>query len=250
MKLLSGKTALITGASRGIGASTAKLFARHGAAVAVNYVNSIQAADQVVQDITAAGGKAVAVQADVSDPDQIEKMVETVRNSLGHIDIMVLNAGFSFPTVPFMQYQWADFEKKLTSEMKSAFFCCKAVIPAMQEKKAGCIVAVSSGLSRHPGFGFVAHSSAKSALDAFVKSLALELGPLGIRINAVAPGLTETDATARMPEDIKRQLADQTPMGRNALPEDIAGAVLLMASEQTRFITGAYLPVSGGIQMI
>ncbi|MCG8334533.1 MAG: SDR family oxidoreductase [Proteobacteria bacterium] len=250
MKLLSQKIALITGASRGIGAATAKLLAAHGASVAVNYARSAEAADQVVQEIAKAGGRALAVQADVSDPEQIKQMVDTVKNELGIIDIMVLNAGFTFPTVPFIQYPWQDFEKKLTNEIKSAFFCCKEVVPMMLEKKSGCIVAVSSGLSRQPGIGFVAHSSAKSALDAFVKSLALELGPEGIRVNVVAPGLTETDAISHMPEEIKKQMADHTPLRRNAMPDDIAGAVLMMASEETRFVTGAYLPVSGGGHMI
>ena len=250
MKLLSQKIALITGASRGIGAATAKLLAAHGASVAVNYARSAEAADQVVQEIAKAGGRALAVQADVSDPEQIKQMVDTIKNELGIIDIMVLNAGFTFPTVPFIQYPWQDFEKKLTNEIKSAFFCCKEVVPMMLEKKSGCIVAVSSGLSRQPGVGFVAHSSAKSALDAFVKSLALELGPEGIRVNVVAPGLTETDAISHMPEEIKKQMADHTPLRRNAMPDDIAGAVLMMASEETRFVTGAYLPVSGGGHMI
>ncbi len=250
MKLLSQKTALITGASRGIGAATAKLLAAHGASVAVNYARSAEAADQVVQEIAKDGGRALAVQADVSDPEQIKQMVDTVKNELGTIDIMVLNAGFTFPTVPFIQYPWQDFEKKLTNEIKSAFFCCKEVVPMMLEKKSGCIVAVSSGLSRQPGIGFVAHSSAKSALDAFVKSLALELGPEGIRVNVVAPGLTETDAISHMPEELKKQMADHTPLRRNAMPDDIAGAVLMMASEETRFVTGAYLPVSGGGHMI
>ena len=120
----------------------------------------------------------------------------------------------------------------------------------MQEKKSGCIIAVSSGLSRSPGKGFIAHSSTKSALDAFVKSLALELGPDGIRVNAVAPGLTETDAIAFMPENIKQMIAEHTPLKKNAQPEDIAGAILMMASDQAQFITGAYIPVSGGSLMV
>ncbi len=250
MKLLTGKTALITGASRGIGAATARLFGAQGAAVAVNYASSEQAANEVVQEIVASGGKATAVKADVSDPVQIREMVMKTAGELGDIDILVLNAGFNFPTVPFLQYQWEDFEKKLNNEMRSAFFCCQEVLPKMIEKKAGCIVAVSSGLSRQPGPGFVAHSSAKSALDAFAKSLALELGPNGIRINVVAPGLTETDATAHMPAEIKQMMAEHSPLRRNAQPEDIAGAILMMASDQAQFITGTYLPVSGGAQMI
>jgi 3-oxoacyl-[acyl-carrier protein] reductase len=120
----------------------------------------------------------------------------------------------------------------------------------MLKRKSGSIVAVSSGLSRHPGIGFCAHSSAKSALDAFIKSLALELGPEGLRINLIAPGLTLTDATSFLPEEAKKASANHTPMGRNALPEDIAGAILMMSSDFSKFVTGTYLPVSGGTQMI
>jgi len=250
MKLLSGKTALITGSSRGIGAATAKLFAAHGAAVVVNYAKSEKIAIELVEEIKSSGGQAIAIQADVSDPKQIKEMVSKSVEQLGKIDILVLNAGFSFPTVPFIQYQWDDFEKKLLNEMKSAFFCCQEVVPMMQERKDGCIIAVSSCLSRDPGKGFVAHSSAKSALDAFAKSLALELGTDGIRVNVVAPGLTETDAITFMPENIKKMIAEHTPLKRNAQPEDIAGAILMMATDQTRFITGAYVPVSGGSLMI
>lgn len=120
----------------------------------------------------------------------------------------------------------------------------------MIEQQRGCIIAVSSGLSRDPGEGFIAHSTAKSGLDAFVKSLALELGPHGIRVNVVAPGLTLTDATAQLPQEYKEASAQTIPLKRNGLPEDVAGAILLLASEEARFVTGAYLPVSGGIQML
>jgi 3-oxoacyl-[acyl-carrier protein] reductase len=115
----------------------------------------------------------------------------------------VLNVGLSFPVVPFLDYDWADFEANLGGELKAAFLCCKEVVPSMAEQKRGCIISVSSTLSRFPREGFCAHSSAKSALDAFIKSLALELGPQGIRVNAIAPGLTKTDATAFLPEEQK-----------------------------------------------
>ncbi|MCG6963363.1 MAG: SDR family oxidoreductase [Acidobacteria bacterium] len=247
---MKDRIALITGASRGIGAATAKLLAEHGAAVAVNYNNSADAAAEVVKAIEAAGGRAIAVYADVRDQSQVEAMVAQVTERLGPIDTLVVNASIQFPMVPFVEYPWDGFEAKLVGELKAAFFSCRAVVPSMLERGRGCIVAVSSGLSRHPGPGFCAHSTAKSALDAFVKSLALELGPQGIRVNAVSPGLTITDATARVPEDRKQMAARMTPLQRNGLPEDIAGAVLAMASDLTGFVTGAYLPVSGGSLML
>lgn len=247
---MEGRVALVTGASRGIGAATATRLAREGAAVGVNYFQSGEAAGRVAAEIRAAGGRALAVQADVRDPAQVDAMVAAVTKAFGPVDTLVLNASIGFPAVPFLELPWEAFEAKLVGELKSAFSCCKAVVPSMVERKQGCIIAISSGLSRHPGEGFCAHSTAKAGLDAFVKSLALELGPSGIRVNVVAPGLTITDATARLPQAAKDASAAHTPLRRNAEPEDVAGAVLALASDDARFITGCYLPVSGGSLML
>jgi len=250
IQLLRDHVALVTGASRGIGAATAKLLGQHGAAVGVNYYGSEAAAQEVVESITSNGGRAVALQADVRDPRQVEAMVQQVADTLGAIDTLVINANANFPMAPFVAYSWEDFEAKLLGELKGAFLPCKAVVPSMIEHKRGCIIAVSSGLSRHPGEGFIAHSTAKSGLDAFIKSLALELGSHGIRANVVSPGLTLTDATARLPQEHKDASAQMVPLKRNGLPEDVAGAILLLASDEAKFITGVYLPVSGGVQML
>jgi 3-oxoacyl-[acyl-carrier protein] reductase len=248
--LMQDRVALVTGASRGIGAATARLFAGQGARVAVNYHANQGAADEVVAAIVAAGGRAVAVQADVRDPVQVDAMVERATAELGPVDTLVLNASIQFPVVGFVDFEWSAFEAKLVGELGAAFHCAKAVVPGMIERGGGCIIAVSSGLSRHPGPGFCAHSTAKSGLDAFARSLALELGRYGIRVNVVAPGLTLTDATAFLPEEQKRAMADMTPLGRNALPDDVAGVVLAMAADVTGFVTGAYVPVSGGSLML
>jgi len=243
---LQGRVALVTGASRGIGAATARALAGHGAAVAVNYFRSRNAADQVVGQIVAAGGRALAVAADVREQTQVEAMTGQVNEALGAIDILVLNAAISFPTVPFLEYPWEAFEAKLTGELRAAFFCCRIVAPQMVERGKGCIIAISSGLSRQTAPGFCAHSTAKSGLDALMRSLAAELGPHGIRVNTVAPGLTLTDATANLPAEHKQMMARLTPLRRNALAEDVAGAVLALAGDETGFVSGAYLPVSGG----
>ncbi len=248
--MMKNRVVLVTGASRGIGAATAKLLAAHGAAVAVNYVKNEQAAQAVVNDIKDAGGSAVAVQADVRDQGEVEGMVGWVSDELGFIDTLVNNASIEFPVAPFMEYPWEAFHDKLVGELGAAFFCCRAVAPAMIEQGRGCIIAVSSGLSRHPGHGFCAHSTAKSGLDAFVRALALELGPHGIRVNTVSPGLTITDATSFLPQEAKDASARATPLGRNAEAEDIAGVILAMAADTTGFMTGAYLPVSGGSLML
>lgn len=248
--MVENKVVLVTGASRGIGAATARLLGRHRAAVAVNYWQSEAAAREVVADIVAGGGRAMAVRADVRDQEQVEAMVREVGATLGPIDVAVLNASIGFPVVPFVQYPWEAFEAKLVGELKAAFLCSRAVVPSMIERRSGAIIAVSSGLARHPGFGFCAHSAAKSALDAFARALALELGPHGIRVNTVGPGLTLTDATAGIPEEHKAATARHTPLGRNALAEDVAGAILMLASDECAFVSGAWVPVSGGIQMM
>lgn len=203
-----------------------------------------------MDEITSSGGKALPVKADVREHQQVEAMVQQVVEAFGSIDTLVANANAAFFASSFIDTPWEDFEAKLLGELKGAFFPCKVVVPSMIEQKRGCIINVSSGVSRMPGEGLSAHSTAKSGLDAFVKSLALELGPYGIRANIVSPGLTLTDATQRLTQEQKDASAQQVPLRLNGLPEDIASAILLLASEQANFITGAYLPVSGGVQML
>ncbi len=247
--ILKDKVAIVTGSSRGIGAVTAKLLASHGAKVAVNYARNKEKGEQVVKDIVGAGGKAILVGADVTVREQVETLVKQTEAELGPVDILVNNASIHFPIVPFAKHTWDDFEKKVMGEMKALFYPCQAVVPGMIQRKHGCIVNLSSGLSRVPGPGFVAHSTAKSALDGFSKSLALELGPFGIRVNVVAPGATNTDALSFMPQEARDKMAERTPLRRFGQPEDIAGAVLFFCADWSRFVTGTYLPVNGGVQM-
>lgn len=177
--ILKGKIALVTGASRGIGAATAIKFAQHGATVAVNYNNSEEKAQIVVDTITRNGGNAIAVKANIFDQTESEQMVREVEKQLGQIDVLVLNAGANFKMAPFMEQSWDDFENKILREVKGSFWTIKAVLPSMIKRKTGSIIIVSSGLSRKPGYGFSTHTTAKSALDGFAKSLAFELGPPG-----------------------------------------------------------------------
>lgn len=244
------KVAVVTGSSRGIGAAIARELARSGAKVVVNYAANREQGQRVVAEIVAAGGRAMLARADVTVPADVEAMIRAAEAELGPVDVLVNNANMSFPVAPFTQYRWEDFERKLQSELKASFLTCQAVVPGMIRRGGGCIVNVSSGLSRSPGPGFIAHSSAKSALDAFSKSLALELGPHGIRVNVVAPGLTLTDATAHQPKQMHEAIAAHTPLRRLGEPADVAGAVRFLCSDEARFVTGTYLPVSGGAQMI
>jgi len=246
---LKGKVALVTGASRGIGAACARMLAAHGAAVAVNYFSSKEAADKVVADITAAGGKAAAIRADVRDAAQVAEMAAATDMALGPVDILVLNASPSVPWKGITELTQEEFETKVLDEMRSFFLPAKAIMPSMIVRKTGSIIGISSGLSRYPSYGFAAHTTSKSAVDGLMKALALELGPFGIRVNTVAPGLTRTDATAHMPADQVEMIAGMTPMKRVGEAEDVAGLVTALAGDECGFVSGAYIPVSGGIQM-
>ncbi|HEX2959618.1 MAG TPA: amino acid adenylation domain-containing protein, partial [Chitinispirillaceae bacterium] len=227
--LLDGKVVLVTGGSRGIGRSAVRLLASQGASVAINYLKSSDQAQMVKEIIDEDGGVAEIFQGDTTDPQQVNELVKNVQGHFGKIDVLVANAAIGFKVAPFVQYDWADFERKLTNEIKSIFLLTQAVVPEMIAHKSGSIIAVSSTMSKHAQPGYSAHGAAKAALDSFVRSIANELGPDGIRINTVAPGLTLTDATAPMANQIKDTAATRCPLRRNGLPRDIAGAILFLA---------------------
>jgi len=248
--LLENKVVLVTGGSRGIGRSAVRLLASQGASVAINYLKSNEQALLVKKVIDDDGGIADIFQGDSTDPQQVEQLVEQVHNRFGKIDVIVANAAIGFKVTPFIDSNWGDFERKINDELKSLYLLSKAVVPEMAERKNGSIIAISSTMSKLAQPGYSAHSSAKAALDAFVRALAIELGPDGIRINTVAPGLTLTDATAAMPHLVKDTAAARCPLRRNGLPRDVAGAILFLASDLSQFMTGTYLPVDGGYTML
>jgi 3-oxoacyl-[acyl-carrier protein] reductase len=218
--------------------------------VAVNYHQNQKAADEVVRAISDAGGKAIAVQADCRDKEQVNTMAQKTVDEFGPVDILILNAGMPVPFKPFAELSYNEFEGKVMGELQCFFYPLKAILPGMMERKAGCIVGISSGLSRNAGYGFSAHTTVKSGVDGLMKSLALELGPMGIRVNTVAPGLTETDATSWLPPERFKAAAENTPLKRVGQPEDIAGAVLLVISDEAGWLTGNYLSASGGTLMV
>jgi amino acid adenylation domain-containing protein len=248
--LLQDKVALVTGGSRGIGLATARLLAEHGAKVAINYRDSEAQARHVKELIEAEGGTAEVFGADVTCPAEVAKLVEEVHQRFERIDVLVANAHINFRHRPFVEYEWTDLERKVSDELKAVFYPCQAVAQGMLRRKSGSIVAVSSSLSKRSNEGFVAQSTAKAAVDAFVRALAAELGPGGVRVNTVAPGLTLTDAAMPMLPSVKAAIASKCPMRRNGVPEDMAGAVLFLASDLSRFMTGTYLPVDGGFTML
>ena len=247
---LNDKVALITGASRGIGAASAKALAHHGATVIINYIKSKDKAEELLDDIKKAGGKGIVFQADVRDQGAVNGMVEFTLKEFGKIDVLVNNANINFPIRPFIELTWEQIEAKILGEMKALYNCSQAVLKDMLNRKSGKLIFVSSSLSRFPGFGFSAHAAAKSAMDSMAKVMAMELGPSGITVNVVGPGLTLTDATAGQPKEVHEQVAAITPLRRLGMPDDIAGVVLFLASSLSDYLNGEYIPVTGGSFMI
>jgi 3-oxoacyl-[acyl-carrier protein] reductase len=246
---MDGKVAIITGGAKGIGAATARLLARRGVAVVVNYLQSADAASRIVDEIQKAGGKGVAIQADVRDQTQAEGLVSETVRVFGRVDILVNNAAMSFVKKPFADMTWDEFAQKYNDELKAAFHMTHAVLPHMRNQVGGRIIYVSSSLGKHPAPGFIAHGTAKGAINAFAKYVAQEFGPMGITVNVVSPGLVETERTADQPAAWKQRLAAMTPLGRIATPEDVAGVIAFFASDDSRFVTGDNVPVSGGNAM-
>jgi len=247
---LKDKVAIITGASRGIGAESAKALAHHGATVVINYIKSKDKAEELLDEIKKAGGKGMVFQADVRDQDAVNDMVESTLNEFGKIDVLVNNANINFPIRPFIELTWEQIEAKILGEMKALYNCSQAVLKDMLSRKSGKLIFMSSSLSRFPGFGFSAHAAAKSAMDGMAKVMAMELGPSGITVNVVGPGLTITDATAGQPKEVHEQVAAITPLRRLGMPGDIAGVVLFLTSSLSDYLNGEYIPVTGGSFMI
>jgi len=249
-QLLQGHVALITGASRGIGAATARLFAQHGAAVAVNYHASPQHAQEVVAAIEAEGGRAIAVQASVDNPTQIMAMVQEVEQQLGPIDTLVMNATAVHNNAAlfgsFLESNWEAYQDVVLGELAGVYHPARVLAPLMVERKRGNLIAVSSQIARRTPAGSGTHAAGKSSVEALMKVLASELGPHGVRVNVVAPGLTETDATTDALRDRFQQMGAALPLRRIAQPEDIAGAILLLATDEARYLTGNYLAAGGG----
>ncbi len=243
------KVALITGASRGIGAATAKLLATKGMRIVVNYNNSAHLAEEVVRSIQEAGSEAIAIQADVRELEHVERMVAEVQRVFGSIDVLVSNAAMSFVQKPISEMLWKDFSQKLNDDMQAAFNVTKVVTPLMVKSGYGRIVYVSTGLAKHPQIGFAVHGSAKAAIAQFARYVAQEFGPFGITANTIAPGFVTTERTTNQPQELRNRLIANTPLGHLANAEDIANAIAAYVSEETRFITGSFISVDGGMTM-
>ena len=246
----TGRVVLVTGASSGIGAATARLLAARGMRVVVNYLHSAQAAQEVVAEIKAAGGQAMAVQADVRETAAVQSMVERVGSAWGGVDVLVHNALTPYVIKPFQEMTWEELGGKLDDEMRAAFVVTRAVLPGMTEQGWGRLIYLGTGLSRRPRAGMIALGTAKAALTQFARYLAQELGPQGITVNVVEPGPVEdTRMAAVIDEEQRQRQAAATPLGRLARPADVAQAVAFYAGDDNAFMTGTTAAVNGGMAM-
>ena len=250
-----GKVVLVTGGGRGIGAAIARAFAAEGASVIVNYRSNAAAASEVVADCQRAGGDAWAVQADVTSPDAVQQMIARAVDEVGPIDVVVNNAFAPYSFNPeqrklFGDLAWKDYQAQFDGAVGAAYHVCKAVLPHFQHHGEGSIVNIVSDLVERPVVPYHDYTTAKSALVGFSRNLAAELGPLGIRVNCVAPGLVyPTHGSRATREDFRESIAMATPLRRIARPEDVAGPVLFLASRWSGFMTGQVLFVDGGLVM-
>ncbi len=246
--LLDGKTALVTGASRGIGRAIALRLAAEGASVAINYAGNTAKAEETKAAIEAAGGKAALFQADVSDSAQVEQMVAAVTEMFGTIDILVNNAGITRDGL-LMRMKEEDFDAVLDTNLKGIFHVTKAVSKLMMKKRAGRIVNMASVVGIMGNAGQTNYAAAKAGVIGFTKSAAREFAARGITVNAVAPGFIATDMTAAMPEKAKEATLAAIPLRRMGEPEDVANAVAFLVSDQASYITGQVVKVDGGMVM-
>jgi 3-oxoacyl-[acyl-carrier protein] reductase len=243
---LGGKVVLVTGASRGIGAAAAKRLAQGGASVVVNYHENKEAAQKVFQEIESAGAHGMIYQADVTQKDQVEGMVKATEQKLGPVDVLVNNAYFPFEVNPLQDLSWESFHRAVEHELSAFFFCVRACLPAMKEKKAGRIIVLSSRLAQQPLPKMGAYAAAKSALESMADTMAIELGPLGIAVNVVTPAFTLTDASMIMPEAYRERVKETRPLKKHLYPEDVAGAIAFLAGDEANMLTGSHVLISGG----
>src|SRR4028118_262500 len=252
--MLEGKVALVTGASRGIGAAIAGSLANEGATVVVNYHKSEERAAEVARKIQEKGGKALPLRADVTDESAVEQMVQAAAEALGPIDILVNNAlpDYKFDPVSrkdFASIGWGDYQHQLGG-LQGAFHCSQAVVPGMTERGEGRIINILTNLITNPVVAYHDYPPAKSAFLGFSRNLASELGPSGITVNMIAGGLIDgTDASAPTTDEVRQIVAGSTPLRRLGTPEDMGRAVLLFASPWANFVTGQYITCDGGLVM-
>ncbi|PZR97394.1 MAG: 3-oxoacyl-[acyl-carrier-protein] reductase [Candidatus Chloroheliales bacterium] len=245
---LEGRVALVTGASRGIGRATALRLAEMGAIVAVNYNASTTPAEEVVNQITTAGGSAAAFAADVADPKAAEGLIAAVNDKFGKLDILVNNAGIVRDNI-MMRMSLEEWDAVLNTDLRSMFVTAQAALRGMMRNRWGRVINLTSVVALSGNSGQVNYAAAKAGVIGLTKSLAREYASRNITANAVAPGFIDTDIVAVIPDNIKAEMLKQIPLGRIGKPEEVAEAIAFLASERAGYITGQVLSVNGGMYM-
>lgn len=245
---MQNKVAIVTGASRGIGRAIALALAESGADVVVNYAGSEQAAQEVAQEIEKIGRKALVIQADVANSEQVNQMVQQTLDTFGKVDILVNNAGITRDNL-LMRMKDEEWDQVVGTNLKGVYNCIKAVTRPMMKQRSGRIINISSVVASLGNAGQANYVAAKAGVLGLTKSVAREMASRGITVNAVAPGFIETDMTAKLSEDIQAGLLNQIPLQRLGKPEDIAHMVRFIASDQAGYITGQTFHVDGGMYM-
>lgn len=246
---LTGKVALVTGSSQGIGRGIATRFAQEGADVVINYNRTPGGAQEVLREVEAIGRRGLIVQADMGSINEIRKLISTAVEHFGHLDILVNNAGVE-THAPFWEVKEEDYDKVLNINLKGVFFTTQAMVQhLMQTKQQGKIINISSVHEELPFPNFTAYCASKGGLKMFTRNLAVELGPLGITINSIAPGAIETPINTKLLNDPKKlnSLLGQIPLARLGKPKDVAGVAVFLASEDADYVTGSTYYVDGGL---
>lgn len=245
---MKGKAALVTGASRGIGKAIALSLAESGVDVAINYAGNRTAAEEVVAEAKKAGVRAFAVQADVSQTEQVDEMVKQVLEAFGKIDILVNNAGITRDNL-IMRMKESEFDEVIATNLKGVFNCIKAVSRPMMKQRSGRIINISSVVGALGNAGQANYASAKAGVIGLTRATAREMASRGITVNCVAPGFIETDMTGKLSEDARSALLQEIPLSRMGDPKEVAGVVRFLASDEAAYMTGQTLHVDGGMYM-
>jgi 3-oxoacyl-[acyl-carrier protein] reductase len=245
---LTNRVALVTGASRGIGRAVALKLAECGAKIVINYKQSAAQAEKVAEQIRSQGGQCLTAQGDVAVAADVERVFQAAQQSFGRVDILVNNASINRDTL-ILRMSEQDWDEVLSTDLRGAFLCTKAALRSMMRERWGRVINISSLAGLLGNAGQANYSAAKAGLIGLTKAVAREMGSRGITVNALAPGFIETDMTRDLPQSLKDEALRRIVLGRAGKPEDVAGAVVFLASDEASYITGQVLAVDGGLGM-